>query len=194
MSLTELNVPSTTAATACTPKGVAAVSLAWAFLCEQFSYRVVSRRAGFVCGLVAVAIGFTNPIAMSLTEILLGVMAFCWLLAGGYRQRVQAIVCNPVALASLALLAVLSVSVLYGNAPWSESLRALAKYRNLLYLVLFITIFRTARMREAGVWAFAVAMTLTLVFSFLTAAGMPLWESRYTLKADDAVVSANKTF
>ena len=191
MSLTELNVSSSTVAATSTRRSVAAVCAAGALLREQFSYRVVSWRAGFVCGLTAVAIGFTNPIAMSLTEILLGVMAFCWLLAGGYRRKIQAITCNPVALSALALLAVLSISVLYGNAPWNETLRALAKYRNLLYLVLFITIFRTARMREAGLWAFAVAMTLTLIFSFLTAAGVPLWESRYTIKPDDAVVFRN---
>ncbi len=182
---------SPTVTAACTPGASSAFRIAWAFLREQFSYRVVSWRAGFVCSLTAVVIGFTNPVAMSLTEVLLGVMAFCWLLAGGYRQRIQAIVSNPVALAALAFLAVLSVSVLCGDAPWNESLRGLARYRNLLYLVLFITIFRTARMREAGLWAFGAAMVLTLVFSFLKAADVPLWESRHTIKPDDAVVFRN---
>ncbi len=170
---------------------ISVLAKAWAVVREQFSYRVVSWRAGFVCGLVAVVIGFANPLAMSLTEVLLGVMAGCWLLAGGYRDRVQAIIYNPVALTALAVLALLGLSVLYGEAPWSESLRVLAKYRNLVYLVLFITIFRTARMREAGLWAFGAAMVLTLVFSFLTAAGIPPLENRYTIKPDDAVVFRN---
>ncbi|MDZ7617014.1 MAG: O-antigen ligase family protein [Patescibacteria group bacterium] len=141
--------------------------------------------------MVAVAIGFINPIAMSLTEVLLGVMAGCWLLAGGYRERMRAIVCNPVALATLAMLALITVSLLYGEAPWSHSLRGWAKYRNLVYLVLFITIFRTAKMREAGLWAFGLAMVLTLVFSYLTAAGMPPIENRYTLRPHNAVVFRN---
>lgn len=174
--------------------GVATISVfakAWAVVREQLSCRIVSGRAAFVCGLLAVVIGFTNPLAMSLTEVLLGVMAGCWLLAGGYRERVQAVIHNPVALATLALLALLSVSVLYGESPWNESLRVLAKYRNLIYLVLFITIFRTSRMREAGLWAFGAAMVLTLVLSCLKAVGVPLWESRYTIQPNDAVVFRN---
>lgn len=164
---------------------------AWALAREQFTRPVVSHRAAFLCSVVAVTIGFTNPLAMSLTEILLGVMAGCWLLAGGFRDRIRTIIHNPVALAALAMLSVLSLSVLYGEAPMTESLRVLAKYRNLLYLVLFITIFRTARLREAGLWAFGAAMVLTLAGSIMTAIGMPLLENRYTANPEDATVFRN---
>ena len=93
------------------------LAAAWAALREQFSYRVVSRRAWFLCSVTAIAIGFTNLLAMSLTESLLAVMAGCWLVAGGYRERLNAIVHNPVAVAALAMLALGSPGTKV--FPWS---------------------------------------------------------------------------
>ncbi len=159
---------------------------------RQFSYRTVCLRAAFACSLLAVLIGFTNPLAMSLTEVLLGVMAGCWLLAGDYRERINAIVHNPVALVSLAMLAFMSLSVLYGEAPFRESLPVLAKYRNLIYLALFVTIFRTDRMRTAGLRAFEGAMLLTLVCSFMAAAHLRPFEDWSTLPADGAGIFRNR--
>ncbi len=168
-----------------------AASTAWRAVARQFSREVVSRRSAFFAAGVAILIGFTNPLAMSLTEVLLGVMAFCWMMTGRYAERLQAIGRNPVALAALAMLGLLSVSTLWGEAPFAESVPVLAKYRNLLYLVLFITIFQTPRIREAGLLAFSAAMALTLIGSFLTAAGVPLWENRYTINPADATVFRN---
>lgn len=161
------------------------------WLTGQCAPSVVSYRAGFVCAAVAVVIGFTHPIAMSATEVLLGVMAFCWLLAGGYGERIRAIRANPIALIALAMLALMSVSILYGEAPWSESIVVLAKYRNLFYLVLIVSIFRNDLLREMGLWAFHAAMTVTLIASYLTAAGMPVYKGQSAASAVNAVVFRN---
>jgi len=161
------------------------------WLAGQFAPSVVSFRAGVACAAVAIAIGFTHPVAMSLTEVLLGVMAFCWLLAGGYGERLRAIRHNPVALASLAMVAWMAFSTCYGQAPWGESLAVLAKYRNLVYLVLFVSIFRTEFLREAGLWFFFAAMTVTLLGSYLTAVGMPLFDGSYSGNPSNATVFRN---
>lgn len=173
------------------PVGTTALGAGWRAVVRQFSREVVSRRAALQGAGVAVLIGFTNPLAMSLTEILLGVMAGCWILTGRYGERLRAIGRNPVALAALAMLGLWTVSVFYGEAAFSESVPVWAKYRNLVYLVLFATVFQTPRIREAGLLAFSAAMILTLAGSFLTAAGVPLWESRYTLNPADATVFRN---
>ncbi len=173
------------------PVGTTALGAGWRVVARQFSPEVVTRRSAILAVGVAVLIGFTNPMAMSLTEILLGVMAGCWILAGRYGERLTAIGRNPVALAALAMLGLLTVSVFYGEAAFSESIPVWAKYRNLVYLILFATTFQSPRTREAGVLAFSAAMILTLAGSFLTAAGVPLWESRYTLNPADATVFRN---
>lgn len=159
---------------------------------ENSSHQIEPRRAAAVCSLVAIIIGFTNPIAMSLTEVLLGVMAICWLLAGGFREQWSIIRRNPVALVALTLVAFLGLSVLYGEAPLSQSLRGLAKYRNLIYLVFFITIFRTAKMREAGLLAFAAAMVLTLIGSAMAEAAIPPFHNHHADLGSDAGIFRNR--
>ncbi len=159
---------------------------------EDSSRQIEPCRAAAACSLVAIIIGFVNPIAMSLTEVLLGVMVVCWLLAGSLREQWNIIRRNPVALAALALMAFLSLSILYGEAPLSESLRGLAKYRNLVYLTLFITIFRTEKMREAGLRAFAAAMVLTLIASFMAEASIPPFHNHHATLGSDAGIFRNR--
>ncbi len=164
---------------------------AWAALREQFSPKVVSHRAAFFCGLLAVSIGFTNAVSLSVTEILLGIMAFCWLLSGGFREQLSAMVRNPVAIATLAIIALLSISVFYGAAPLNESLHILRKYRTFAYLLLFIAVFSTERRREGALLAFCAAMTLILAGSLLTAVGISPIETSHNLDPANATVFSN---
>ncbi|MDZ7620386.1 MAG: O-antigen ligase family protein [Patescibacteria group bacterium] len=152
----------------------------------------LASRAGILCGSVALVIGFTNPIAMSLTEVLLGVMAACWLLAGGWRERLNVIFSNPVAVASLAMLAFLAVSGLYGEAPLFEAVTGFVKYRNLLYLALFVSIFGTEGMREAGVRAFVAAMVVTLIAAFMAEAAIPPFHNHHARLGSDAGIFRNR--
>ncbi len=185
------NVMSQASPTSSAPVGSPAFDAAWSAIRRQFTREVVSRRAAFLCGVFAIGIGFSNAFSVSITEILLGIVAGCWLLAGGFRAQAYALLRNPVALAVLAILALLSLSVLYGAAPLSESLPILRKYRTLAYLVLFILVFRTAKRREAGILAFEAAMVITLAGSILTAIGIPPLENRHTINPANATVFCN---
>lgn len=159
---------------------------------ENSSRQIEPCRAVAACSLIAIIIGFTNPLAMSLTEVLLGVMAICWFMAGNFRKQLNIIRRNPVALSALTLMAFLSLSLLYGEAPLSQSLRGLARYRNLIYLVFFITIFRTAKMREAGLRAFAAAMVVTLIASCMAEAAIPPFHNHHATLGSDAGIFRNR--
>ncbi len=178
--------PSTPAAVANSTFGAA-----WSTIRKQCTRQVVSDRAAMICGLLAISIAFTNPFSISLTEILLGVMAVWWLLVGRFREQAYTLSRNPVALATLAIVVLMSLSVFYGAAPLTESVPILRKYRTLAYLVLFTLVFRTSRTRAMAVLAFEAAMVITLVGSILTAIGVPPIENRHTLNPANATVFNN---
>jgi O-antigen ligase len=121
---------------------------------------------------VAIALGFTIPVSTALDSILLGLLVVLWILAADNREKWRQIINNPLALLSLGLFGLLVLGLFYGEAdPW-DGLRYLSKYKELLLIALLIPCFQDERTRRRGLLAFALALVLTLLFSYATSIGL----------------------
>lgn len=136
---------------------------------ETVHYRIISRQADRAARWLAVALGFTIPISTAMDSILLVLILALWLAGAEFREKLDSIQHNPVALSALALLAMVAVGALYGRGPLSDALNYGGKYADLLYLALLMPLFRDPQTRRYALSAFVAAMVLTLVLSYLLA-------------------------
>jgi O-antigen ligase len=135
-------------------------------------YRIISSKANTLTKWVAIVLGFTIPVSTALDSILLGLLVVLWILAADNREKWRQIINNPLALLSLGLFGLLVLGLFYGEAdPW-DGLRYLSKYKELLLIALLIPCFQDERTRRRGLLAFALALVLTLLFSYAINIGL----------------------
>jgi O-antigen ligase len=108
----------------------------------------------------AFLVGVTIPISTTLSEIVTGLAFLILLLEWRPRESWLWIRANPVPLAALCLFLLLGIGVLYSVAPLHESTRVLLKYRELLYLPLFLLLCRDQPSARAGLFGFFAAMAV----------------------------------
>ncbi len=102
--------------------------------------------------IAAFLIGFTIPVSTSISEIVT-VIAFALLvIEGEWRRNWRQIVGIPVVRASLALFLLLGLAMFYSAAPLSEAAHFWFKYRELLYLPLFLLLCRDGAAAQYGLW------------------------------------------
>jgi O-antigen ligase len=121
---------------------------------------------------LVVLLGFSIPISVALDNILLGIIGGCWLLGGGYREKLDAIRDNPVALAAVALFALYLAGTLYTIGNELEVLNTMSKGARLLLIPAVIPLMRDVRWRRRGIVAFQASMVVTLVLSYLAWSGV----------------------
>ena len=134
---------------------------------------------------LVVAIGFAIPVSTSLTEILLGTLLGSWMLSGQAGKTWSLIKRERIAILALVLFAAYFAGIFYSSASWGESIKFLSKYRSLLYIPIYLTIFQDSSLRKPALTAFGVAMALTLILSFGKASGLTSFGSRF---ADEGTV------
>lgn len=115
----------------------------------------------------AIAIGFSVPISVALDNVLLLAVLILWLISANFREKYAIIRKNPVALAALALFGMLAIGMAYGSASLHDALGTLGKYIDLMYVPIFITLFRDEKSRRYALTAFVLSMLLTLLLSYL---------------------------
>jgi O-antigen ligase len=115
---------------------------------------------------LAVLTGFSIPLSTSFSEITTGLFMACWLLSGELEGKWDAIRRNRVALVSLALFGVLAAGITWSSESWTASGRCLLKYRELLYLPMFVVVFREATLQRLAIWAYMAAAVLLLALSY----------------------------
>ena len=135
-------------------------------------YRIISSKADILTKWVAIALGFTIPVSTALDSILLGLLVFLWILAADNREKWRQIINNPLALLSLGLFALLALGLFYGESNPRDGMRYLSKYKELLLIALLIPCFQDAKIRRRGLLAFALALVLTLLFSYAIGIGL----------------------
>ena len=93
----------------------------------------------------AIMLGASIPISVALDNVLIAMIALCWLLDRDWRTKIQSARDNPVAAAALLLFGVLCIGALYptGNSA------TLLKYIDLLLIPAFMHFF--AMNKRAGV-------------------------------------------
>lgn len=116
--------------------------------------------------LLTVLIGFFIPLSTVLTNIFCGLAVLLLLAERDYYQQWQRLKAHPVALIALALFSLMLLGCLYTTVPVTTAFLMLDKYRELLYLPLFILWFRDPLTRQLGLAAFMAAMGLTLILSY----------------------------
>lgn len=116
-----------------------------------------------------IAIGFTIPISTVLTNIFCGLVVLLTILEGNYQTRWQQLYRCPISRLAWSLFAYMIIAFSYTSASWKEALLMLDKYRELLYIPIFILLFQQENLRKWGLNAFLAAMGLTLSLSYLTA-------------------------
>jgi O-antigen ligase len=119
----------------------------------------------------AIALGFSIPISAALDGVLTGVVLAAWLASGSYREKLDGILRNPVALAALLLYAMLIVGALYGERFPGDTTRFLGKYADLLLIPVFAYCLRDATDRSRALYALAASLVLTLALSFVVKTG-----------------------
>jgi O-antigen ligase len=120
----------------------------------------------------AAFLGFSIPISVALDNVLLALVALLWLAGGDYKRKLADIAANPVALAALALFGMLIVGLSYGVGPRGDGIRYLGKYSDLVFIPIFITLFRDTRTREVALRWFCVAMILSFAVAEVAASGL----------------------
>ena len=118
---------------------------------------------------LAVLIGFSIPISVALTNILCPLALLLMLAEGQYKQKFSTLRRHPVVAAAVLLFAVMVLGFFYTPVSFLEAGRILDKYREFLYILLFILIFRDSTTRQWGFYAFLSAMGVTLFLSYLMA-------------------------
>jgi len=130
----------------------------------------------------AIALGISIPISIALDNVLLVVVLVGWILAGDYRETGRFVGRSRTALAALVLYGLLLVGTLYGDRDAADASWVLGKYFNLLFLPVFAVLLRETSRRLSALRGFAIALGLTLVLSYLVAAGVPF--PRWMVKGD----------
>lgn len=118
------------------------------------------------CRVLAVLTGFSIPLSTSFSEITTGLFMACWVLSGDLMAKLAVIRRNGVALLSLALFGLLALGMTWSSESWIEAGRCLLKYRELLYLPMFVVVFREPRLRQFAIWAYMAATVLLLGLSY----------------------------
>ena len=132
----------------------------------------VSKSADTAAKWTAIAIGFSVPISVALDNVLMLLVPVLWLMSGHFREKYAIIRNSKTALAALALIGLLAVGMLYGNAPFPDALNTFGKYIDLLFVPVFITLFRDQKARNHALSAFVFSMLLTLLLSYLLKFGI----------------------
>lgn len=122
----------------------------------------------------AIVLGFSVPISVALDNVLLAVIAACWLAAGAGRETWQLARGNAMSVAALALFGLLVLGSIYGDHGSGGAGTYLLKYIDLLFIPVFAFLLRDPVLRRRAIYALAASLALVLAISYLVAAGMPV--------------------
>src|SRR5262245_39135599 len=116
--------------------------------------------------LLAVVTAFSIPLSTSFSEITMGLFMAFWLASGDFAGKWAVIRRNSVALLSLALFGLLILGMSWSTESVAVSSRCLLKYRELVYLPMFVVVFQEPRLRRLATSAYMLAAVLLLGLSY----------------------------
>lgn len=120
----------------------------------------------------AIALGASIPVSTVFDNVLIVAVLMAWALSGQIRETLKIILKNNVLLISAALFLLLALGVSYGEALRREALSTLSKYSDLLYIPVFMMIFREPRTRTLALHALACSLASIIVLSYLIRFGL----------------------
>lgn len=129
------------------------------------TWSAVQARSRSVSGWAAAALGFSLPISTSLDGILLVITVAAWTISGAFSELPKIARENRLMLLLPGVFALIAFGMVHGVVPFGERVKSLWKYDDLLLPLVFIPLFLDSYVRERGLWAFGLAMGLTLLIS-----------------------------
>ena len=120
------------------------------------------------CGIFFVVLScLFIPFSTSLMGATATLALVCWVFSGEMRKLPQLLASQPAALCALALFALLAIGVFYGPTVSDDALSVLKKYRELVYFIMVLSLFRdnegAARVAED---AFIVGCVVLMAASY----------------------------
>ena len=110
-------------------------------------------------------IGFAIPVSTAMTNVMIALALIFVLLEKPKQAWSEVMRFHPLALLSLTLCAFIVIGMLY-TPSLSEAVNILPKYREFLYIPLFILLFQEQRARHVGLFVFTATMMLILLFTY----------------------------
>lgn len=135
-------------------------------------YAPVARGADGAGRWAAIALGFSIPISTAFDNVLLVVILAAWFVSGRWLEIGRTLKENAVALAAVILYALLLLGSAYGTQRQGDAGTALVKYLDLVFIPIFIALFRDARDRAYALYALAASLALVLALSVLLRFGV----------------------
>lgn len=109
---------------------------------------------------LTVLTGFSIPLSTSFSEITTGLFMLCWVCSGDFQSKWDVIRRNRVALLSLAMFGFLLAGTTWSVETWTSAGRCVLKYREFVYLPMFLVVFRNAQLRWMSVSAYMLAAVI----------------------------------
>lgn len=119
-----------------------------------------SARWGVVAMMVAL------PLSKALFHVALLTIIVGWLLSGGYREKLQAMLRSPTALAALLFVAALLASATYSDASGEDIRQAAGIYLRLLIVPLIVSLILDAQWLQRCWLALIAGMTILLLHAY----------------------------
>ena len=138
---------------------------------NQTLLHAVRARAGLAAGWAVAALGFSLPISTTGDGVLLVAAVATWLVSGKAAELPGTIQKNRLVLLLPGLFLLFAVGAVHGLAPLDERFKYLWRYNDLLLPLIFVPIFSDPAVRQRALWGFGCGIAVTLVLSYLLAAG-----------------------
>lgn len=129
----------------------------------QSSQAIIFQSGSVICVLLI----FFIPFSTALTTVLPFYIAAAWLFSGQFESLKDLLQKLKCAIFAFLLFALLLIAVANSSIPLHESLGFLKKYRELLYLVIFIPFFQDPKYRLWAYYAFSASLLISVLASYL---------------------------
>jgi O-antigen ligase len=126
----------------------------------------IAAKLDLVARCFAVAFAFFLPLSTTFSDICFISAVFFSVIAGPLRQKFAMIKQTPVCYLFLGLFLLLFIGTFYSRLAFTEAFDFFSKYDKLLFAVLLLPLFAEEKWRKYAIYAFLVAMIVTLLLSY----------------------------
>lgn len=117
--------------------------------------------------LCAIGIAFALPISTTMTDILFVAAVALTILAGSWQEKLHIIIHTRIIFVFLLFFLMFVIGTVYSVAPHHQALDMASKYDKFLLGAFLTPLFVDVRWRRYAIYAFALAMIVTLILSYI---------------------------
>lgn len=137
------------------------------FSIAEFRQSSIAEKLELLSRICAVGIAFSLPISTTMTDVFFVAAVVLNLLAGNWREKFHIITHTRITLVFLLFFLMFIIGITYSVAPHHDAISMASKYDKFLLGAFLIPLFIDARWRRNAIYAFALAMIITLILSYI---------------------------